>query len=293
MQNLSICYLRKFPCAPSGVRFGFFVVVGGVLFSSVCSFNTRTVQYFISRAYQKGLLPVCMFWVLVWHLVTRSRGPLRPESGYCRWNTCCVRWDRAEIQECEPARLSSKSPAWAGGSWQQLSPELTPAPGSASSICLSPHHHQAALLSPAFPSPAPSAPVLFQLVITPLAPVCLCGISCCLLSVSKWPVLVTFPSSDSRETRSGPSPWAQEVGCWPACGFLVGLGHLSLFGWQGLVALGDWCGAVEGSEPGRCPGVERAGMRLVSYVFQNAKDDFKILMQPWSFEAKTNLLCRH
>ena len=60
----------------------------------------------------------------------------------------------------------------------------------------------------------------------------------------------------------------------------VGLGHLSLFGWQGLVALGDWCGAVEGSEPGRCPGVERTGMGLVSYVFQNAKDDFKILMQP-------------
>ena len=60
----------------------------------------------------------------------------------------------------------------------------------------------------------------------------------------------------------------------------MGLGHLSLFGWQGLVALGDLCGAVEGSEPGRCPGVEWAGMRLVSYVFQNAKDDFKILMQP-------------
>lgn len=54
----------------------------------------------------------------------------------------------------------------------------------------------------------------------------------------------------------------------------MGLGHLSLSGWQGLVVLGDKCGAVEDSEPWRCPRVEGTGMGLLPYVFYYVKDDF-------------------
>ena len=217
---------QKVPWCPFSVRCEICVCVwGGIFFTSVFSFSSRTVHCFMLMAYREGLLPVC--WV--GRLVIKSRDPRWPERrGCCCWNTRCVWWDRAEIQECELARAELQEPDLGRGgcSQQQLSRNFTLHPGTLPSPL-------AASRSPAFPSPVASAHMLFQLVRTP-APVWLCGISCCLLSVSKWRILFAFPSSDFRDPWSDPPrrPLRSQVAGWPVdslwglvpCPFLVGRG---------------------------------------------------------------------
>lgn len=60
------------------------------------------------------------------------------------------------------------------------------------------------------------------------------------------------------------------AGLWIPCGAWSPVP----FWLAGLVVLGDKCGAVEDSEPWRCPRVEGTGMGLLPYVFYYVKDDF-------------------
>lgn len=96
--------------------------------ASAFPLNTRTVQYFLWLAYQKGLFPVCMLCVLLWLLVVCSKDPLqRAWEGVLFVGTHGVWWgdgNRTEMQECKLAGQSSKNPALEGGSWQLWEPRL-------------------------------------------------------------------------------------------------------------------------------------------------------------------------
>lgn len=156
-------------------------------------------------------------------------------------------------------------------------------------------HQLAALLTPTFPSSVALAHRPFPLVTAPLAPVQLCDISSFVISVSKWLILVMFPSSDSRETWSGPAPGPRMLVPGRPVDYLPCLSP-DPFGWQGLVARGQRCGGV-GAEWGwelPCGAVGVEGQARVGYIVfsRMLRTTLKSGTTP-SLEAKFGLWCRH
>lgn len=117
----------------------------------------------------------------------------------------------------------------------------------------------AALFTLSFLPPVVSAQVLFL-----LAPVQLCSISYCVLSVSKWPILVTFPSSDSGERLD-------------LVIFLLDLEYR----WQANLCIICLVVGTERQQVwGVRSGVEKAPW-LARHVFHNVNSNFKSLMRLW------------
>lgn len=158
----------------------------------------RTARFLLARS------------VLVWLVVAGSTvHPGELEEECCRWNACRER-NGAGVQEFEPG-WAERDPRGGRFPRPQLSWNFT----SGASVCgASPATSW--LLCPLLVFPPLGCQRLYLASwLNPVAPVQLGGISCCILSVSKRPILVVFPSSGTRQTWSGhlsPGPGVQVTG---------------------------------------------------------------------------------
>lgn len=190
---VSICHPRVGPCFPFSVRCA-------VLCSSAFPSNTRAVH---SVLYVSGLSKGGFLF---------ARSVPWPGCWLCRAEARASEFEkepclgtRMVLGAAQPS-LNAKGTAGLheGGSWQcrglgpQLPWELQPVGLAFLRVPQPPPPPPRPLLTPLFTlsflSPVVSAQVLFL-----LAPVQLCGLPYCVLSVSKRPILVTLPSSDSGD----------------------------------------------------------------------------------------------
>ena len=127
MQNHSLLYLTRFPGAPSlsGVRFVCMYVGGGVFFTSVFSFSSRTVHFYVNGL--QGRLASCLLGWSFGHKEQRST--VAWEEGILLEHTLCV------MGSCRNPGMWACT-GWAPGTWlgerglfpAAVVPELHPSP---------------------------------------------------------------------------------------------------------------------------------------------------------------------